>query len=89
MSPKYIRNLHCRQSNRLARHGFGKVEINEPTSLVVQSRTHHRRISQESRIPKDMIYRETSDRFSVWKRTSANRVIGQKDAVRAVAERFA
>ena len=45
-------------------------------------------ISQESRIPKDMIYRDTSDRFSAMEADLANRVIGQKDAVRAVAERL-
>jgi ATP-dependent Clp protease ATP-binding subunit ClpC len=45
-------------------------------------------ISQESRIPKDMIYRDTSDRFSAMEADLAGRVIGQKDAVRAVAERL-
>ena len=36
-------------------------------------------ISQESRIPKDMIYRDTSDRFSVMEDDLAGRVIGQKE----------
>jgi ATP-dependent Clp protease ATP-binding subunit ClpC len=45
-------------------------------------------ISQESRIPKDMIYRDTSDRFSQMEIDLGGRVIGQKDAVRAVAERL-
>jgi ATP-dependent Clp protease ATP-binding subunit ClpA len=45
-------------------------------------------ISQESRIPKDMIYRDTSDRFSAMEEDLGHRVIGQKDAVRAVAERL-
>ena len=89
MSPKYIRNLH------LPDKAIGwldtasvKVEINEPTSLVVRPEHIIEVISQESRIPKDMIYRETSDRFSVMETDIGNRVIGQKDAVRAVAERL-
>jgi ATP-dependent Clp protease ATP-binding subunit ClpC len=89
MSPKYIRNLH------LPDKAIGwldtasvKVEINEPTSLVVKPEHIIDVISQESRIPKDMIYRETSDRFSVMETDIGNRVIGQKNAVRAVAERL-
>jgi ATP-dependent Clp protease ATP-binding subunit ClpA len=65
-----------------------KVEINEPASSVVKAEHIIDVISQESRIPKDMIYRETSDRFSVMEDQLAKRVIGQKEAVRAVAERL-
>jgi ATP-dependent Clp protease ATP-binding subunit ClpA len=89
MSPKYIRNLH------LPDKAIGwldtasvKVEINEPASLVVKPEHIIDVISQESRIPKDMIYRDTSDRFSQMELDLGNRVIGQKDAVRAVAERL-
>jgi ATP-dependent Clp protease ATP-binding subunit ClpC len=89
MSPKYIRNLH------LPDKAIGwldtasvKVEINEPTSLVVKPEHIIDVISQESRIPKDMIYRDTSDRFSTMEMDLGKRVIGQKDAVRAVAERL-
>ncbi len=89
MSPKYIRNLH------LPDKAIGwldtasvKVEINEPTGLTVLPEHIIEVISQESRIPKDMIYRDTSDRFSAMEIDLANRVVGQKDAVRAVAERL-
>lgn len=89
MSPKYIRNLH------LPDKAIGwldtasvKVEINEPASMVVKPEHIIQVISQESRIPQDMIYRDTSDRFSVMEDALANRVIGQKEAVRAVAERL-
>ena len=89
MSPKYIRNLH------LPDKAIGwldtasvKVEINEPASLVVKPEHIIDVISQESRIPKDMIYRDTSDRFSQMEIDLGQRVIGQKDAVRAVAERL-
>jgi len=89
MSPKYIRNLH------LPDKAIGwldtasvKVEINEPGSLVVKPEHIIDVISQESRIPKDMIYRDTSDRFSQMEIDLGQRVIGQKEAVRAVAERL-
>ena len=65
-----------------------KVEINEPSSLVVRPEHIIDVISQESRIPKDMIYRDTADRFSQMEIDLGERVIGQKDAVRAVAERL-
>ncbi len=89
MSPKYIRNLH------LPDKAIGwldtasvKVELNEPTSSVVRSEHIIDVISQESRIPKDMIFRDTTDRFSLMEAELGKRVIGQKEAVRAVAERM-
>ncbi len=89
MSPKYIRNLH------LPDKAIGwldtasvKVEINEPEQLIVRPEHIIDVISQESRIPKDMIYRDTSDRFGTMEEELGKRVIGQKDAVRAVAERL-
>jgi len=89
MSPKYIRSLH------LPDKAIGwldtasvKVEINEPGSLVVKPEHIIEVISQESRIPKDMIYRDTSDRFAKMEEDLGKRVIGQREAVRAVAERL-
>ncbi len=89
MSPKYIRNLH------LPDKAIGwldtasvKVEINEPLEMIVRPEHIIEVISQESRIPKDMIYRDTSDRFSVMETDLGKRVVGQIDAVRAVAERL-
>jgi ATP-dependent Clp protease ATP-binding subunit ClpA len=89
MSPKYIRNLH------LPDKAIGwldtasvKVEINEPNSLVVKPEHIIEVISQESRIPQDMIFRETTDRFSMMEADLGKRVIGQKDAVKAVAQRL-
>ena len=89
MSPKYIRNLH------LPDKAIGwldtasvKVEISEPTELIVRPEHIIDVISQESRIPKDMIYRDTSDRFSAMEADLGKRVVGQLDAVRAVAERL-
>ncbi len=89
MSPKYIRNLH------LPDKAIGwldtasvKVEINEPSSMVVKPEHIVDVISQESQIPKDMIYRDTTDRFSKMEVELGKRVVGQKEAVRAVCERL-
>src|SRR5256714_909829 len=89
MSPKYIRNLH------LPDKAIGwldtasvKVEINEPNELVVRPEHIIDVISQESRIPRDMIFRDTSDRFAMTEAMLGRRVIGQKDAIRAVAQRL-
>ncbi|PYT04501.1 MAG: chaperone protein ClpB, partial [Acidobacteria bacterium] len=89
MAPKYIRNLH------LPDKAIGwldtaavKVEINEPDTLVVRPEHIIDVISQESRIPRDMIYRDTNDRFITMESELGKRVIGQKDAIRAVAQRL-
>src|SRR4051812_26556948 len=89
MAPKYIRNLH------LPDKAIGwldtaavKVEINEPQTLVVKPEHVIEVISQESRIPRDMIFRDTTDRFAMTEAMLSNRVIGQKEAIRAVAQRL-
>ncbi len=89
MAPRYIRNLH------LPDKVIGwldtaavKVEINEPNRMQVRPEHIIDVISQESRIPRDLIFRDTSDRFKNLEDLLAHRVIGQKDAVRAVAQRL-
>jgi len=89
MAPKYIRNLH------LPDKAIGwldtaavKVEINEPQTMVVKPEHVIEVISQESRIPRDMIFRDTSDRFSMTEAMLAQRVIGQKAAIKSVAQRL-
>src|SRR5437763_2988577 len=89
MAPKYIRTLH------LPDKAIGwldtaavKVEINEPDTMVVRPEHIIDVISQESRIPRDMIYRDTNDRFITMELELGKRVIGQKDAIRAVAQRL-
>ena len=89
MAPKYIRNLH------LPDKAIGwldtasvKVEINEPHTMIVKPEHIIEVISQESRIPRDMIYRDTSERFALTEVQLASRVIGQKEAIRAVAQRL-
>lgn len=89
MAPRYIRNLH------LPDKVIGwldtasvKVEINEPNLLQVRPEHIIDVISQESRIPRDLIFRDTSDRFRTLEEVLGRRVIGQKEAVRAVAQRL-
>jgi len=89
MAPKYIRNLH------LPDKAIGwldtaavKVEINEPHTMIVKPEHVIDVISQESRIPRDMIFRDTSDRFALTEVQLSQRVIGQKEAIRAVAQRL-
>src|SRR5262249_54232359 len=43
---------------------------------------------QESRIPRDMIFRDTNDRFADMEEALSSRVIGQKKAIKAVAQRL-
>ena len=89
MAPKYIRNLH------LPDKAIGwldtaavKVEINEPHTMIVKPEHVIDVISQESRIPRDMIFRDTSDRFALLEAQLAQRVIGQKEAIKALAQRL-
>ena len=89
MAPRYIRNLH------LPDKVIGwldtasvKVEINEPNMMQVRPEHIIDVISQESRIPRDLIFRDTGDRFRNLEDQLGRRVIGQKDAVRAVSQRL-
>ncbi len=89
MAPKYIRNLH------LPDKAIGwldtaavKVEINEPQTMIVKPEHVIDVISQESRIPRDMIFRDTGERFAMTEALLGNRVIGQLAAIKAVAQRL-
>lgn len=89
MAPRYVRSLH------LPDKAIGwldtasvKVEINQSDVMQVLPEHIIDVISQESRIPKDLIYRETGDRYRDLEDILSKRVIGQKDAVKAVAQRL-
>ena len=89
MAPKYIRNLH------LPDKAIGwldtaavKVEINEPQTMVVKPEHVIDVISQQSSIPRDMIFRDTGERFALTEVMLGQRVIGQKAAIKAVAQRL-
>jgi ATP-dependent Clp protease ATP-binding subunit ClpA len=89
MAPRYIRNLH------LPDKVIGwldtaavKVEINQPETGEVRSEHIIDVISQESRIPRDMIFRDTNDRFVHMEEALMARVVGQRNAIKAVAQRL-
>jgi ATP-dependent Clp protease ATP-binding subunit ClpA len=89
MAPRYIRNLHMPDKViGWLDTASVKVEINEPNALQVKPEHIIDVISQESRIPRDLIYRDTSDRFKDLEALLGRRVIGQKEAVKAVAQRL-
>jgi ATP-dependent Clp protease ATP-binding subunit ClpC len=89
MAPRYIRNLHMPDKViGWLDTASVKVEINEPNVMQVRPEHIIEVISQESRIPRDLIFRDTSDRFRDLEDLLARRVIGQKEAVRAVAQRL-
>ncbi|MBI5642550.1 MAG: ATP-dependent Clp protease ATP-binding subunit [Deltaproteobacteria bacterium] len=64
-----------------------KVEINRPTEPVKPDDVIEV-ISQETKIPKDMIFRDTVGRFKDMEKSLAKRVIGQKEAVTALSKRL-
>ncbi|HVG20620.1 MAG TPA: ATP-dependent Clp protease ATP-binding subunit [Blastocatellia bacterium] len=89
MAPRYVRNLH------LPDKVIGwldtasvKVEINQPELAEVKSEHIIDVISQESRIPRDMIFRDTNERFADMEDLLSARVIGQKTAIKSVAQRL-
>src|SRR5262252_6897732 len=89
MAPRYIRNLHMPDKViGWLDTASVKVEINEPNAMQVRPEHIIDVISQESRIPRDLIFRDTSDRFKDLEELLARRVIGQKEAVKAVAQRL-
>src|SRR5215813_12751362 len=89
MAPRYIRNLHMPDKViGWLDTASVKVEINEPNAMQVKPEHIIDVISQESRIPRDLIFRDTTDRFKDLEELLARRVIGQKEAVKAVAQRL-
>src|SRR3984893_6119508 len=87
MAPKYIRNLHLPdKAIGWLDTAAGNVETSEPQSLMVRREHVIDVISQESRIPRDMIFRDTNDRFATMELDLGRRVIGQKEAIKAVGQ---
>ena len=89
MAPRYIRNLHMPDKViGWLDTASVKVEINEPSLMQVQPEHIIDVISQESRIPRDLIFRDTSARFSTLEDVLSQRLVGQKEAVKSVAQRL-
>ncbi|MEK7842271.1 MAG: ATP-dependent Clp protease ATP-binding subunit, partial [Deltaproteobacteria bacterium] len=88
MSERYMRGL------RLPDKAIGwldtacvKVEINRPQEAVSSSDVIDV-ISQETKIPRDMIFRDTTARFQDMEGAMSGRVIGQREAIEALAKRL-
>ncbi len=64
-----------------------KVEINRPTEPV-KSDDVIEVISQETRIPRDMIFRDTVGRFKDMEKQLSRRVVGQREAINALSKRL-
>lgn len=89
MAPRYIRNLH------LPDKVIGwldtasvKVEINHGDMSLVRPEHVIEVISQDARIPRDMIFRDVTERFKDMEQALARRVVGQTEAISAVARRL-
>ncbi len=89
MAPRYIRSLHMPDKViGWLDTASVKVEINQPEDPVVLKHHVIDVIAQDSRIPHDMIFRETTERFANMEEALAKRVIGQREAVESVARRL-
>ncbi len=64
-----------------------KVEINRPNEPVKPDDVIEV-ISQDTKIPRDMIFRDTNVRFKDMEKVLARRVIGQKEAITALSKRL-
>ena len=88
MSQRYMRSL------KLPDKAIGwldtacvKVEINRPGEEVTSDDVIEV-ISQETKIPRDMIFRDTTERFRLMEPMLSERVVGQKEAIGALSERL-
>jgi ATP-dependent Clp protease ATP-binding subunit ClpA len=62
-----------------------KVEINRPESCVSPQDVIEV-VSQDARVPLDMVYRDVTERFSRIEEMVAKRVVGQKEAIHSLAK---
>ena len=85
MAPRYQHNLRLPDKviNWLDTASV-KVEI-ENSSRPVFGNDVIQVISQETRIPREMVFRDTTDQFRDMEETLALRVVGQKEAISALA----
>ncbi len=85
MAPRYQHNLRLpdKAINWLDTASV-KVEI-ENSGRPVLAEDIIQVISQETRIPREMVFRDTTDRFKSMEEILAKRVVGQKEAIAALA----
>src|SRR6516164_4115620 len=87
LSPRYMRHLRLPDkvigwldTAAVRAEIAGRLEVQRDDIIAV--------VSEAAQIPKDMVCREVSDRFHDIEMTLKQRVIGQADAIRAVANRL-
>lgn len=86
MSPRYMRNLRLPdKAISWLDTASVKVEINRPDD-VVREEDIIQVISQEGRVPIDMVFRDTTGRFKEMENALAKRVVGQKEALKSIAK---
>ncbi|MCS6884446.1 MAG: ATP-dependent Clp protease ATP-binding subunit [Acidobacteriota bacterium] len=89
LAPRYMRSLHMPDKViGWLDTASVKVEINNPEKPLVLPEHVIDVISQESSIPRDMIFRDVNERFKSIEQELSARVIGQQEAVSAVARRL-
>ncbi len=64
-----------------------KVEINRPEETVKVTDVVEV-ISQETKIPRDMVFRDTTARFKDMEKVLARRIVGQREAIEALSRRL-
>jgi ATP-dependent Clp protease ATP-binding subunit ClpC len=87
MSPRYMRHLQLPDkvigwldTAAVRAEISRRWEVSGPDVVSV--------ISRASRIPEDMVFRDVTDRFKDVEERLATRIVGQKPAIRAVAQRL-
>jgi ATP-dependent Clp protease ATP-binding subunit ClpA len=87
MSPRYMRHLHLPDkvigwldTAAVRAEVDRRWEVNRQDVMAV--------ISHAAQIPEDMVYRDVTDRFKNIEESLQARVVGQKNAIRAVARRL-
>jgi len=86
LSPRYVHSLRLPDKPiTWLDTACVKVEINRPPDSV-RPKDVMEVISQEARVPLDMVYRDTTDRFSNTEEILARRVVGQKEAINSLAK---
>src|SRR5438477_2705410 len=87
MSPRYMRHLHL-PDKAIGWLDTAAVRAEIERRWEVTSSDVVAVISNAAQIPEDMVFRDVTDRFRDIETTLQERVVGQEDAVRAVARRL-
>ena len=87
MSPRYLRHLRL-PDKAIGWLDTAAVRAEIQRRVDVKERDIVAVVSTAARIPQDMVFREVSDRFRDLEKRLSERVVGQREAVRAVARRL-